>query len=302
MILDEQGAKLSKRTGAADVMQYRDAGYLPHALLNYLVRLGWSHGDQEVFSHRGDAVAVRPRATSTPRRRGWTWPSSAGSTSSTSRRTIPRRWPSILTGTCEQAGYDLAKGPKPADLVVALRERAQTLKEMAEKCGGVVPAADRRTTKRRWPSTSSRSRARAAGAMRERGWPRWRTGRRSRSTMSLQGSRRGARHRHGQDRAAAAGGDHRHAGQPGHRLDRVSVRPRGSAGPDRRGPCPHRLSTGGGAPRRARGSGGLSCGIPARIIRAWAIRMRAPIPTITSTTPTPSWPRWSAPAASADCA
>src|SRR5690606_4451057 len=50
MILDEQGAKLSKRTGAADVMQYREAGYLPHALLNYLVRLGWSHGDQEIFS------------------------------------------------------------------------------------------------------------------------------------------------------------------------------------------------------------------------------------------------------------
>src|SRR5690606_20747806 len=50
MILDEQGAKLSKRTGAADGMQYRDAGYLPHALLNYLVRLGWSHGDQEIFS------------------------------------------------------------------------------------------------------------------------------------------------------------------------------------------------------------------------------------------------------------
>nr|MBP6749772.1 glutamate--tRNA ligase [Xanthomonadaceae bacterium] len=50
MILDENGAKLSKRTGAADVMQYRDAGYLPHALLNYLVRLGWSHGDQEIFS------------------------------------------------------------------------------------------------------------------------------------------------------------------------------------------------------------------------------------------------------------
>src|SRR5436190_3784344 len=50
MILDPEGAKLSKRTGAADVMQYRDAGYLPHALLNYLVRLGWSHGDQEIFS------------------------------------------------------------------------------------------------------------------------------------------------------------------------------------------------------------------------------------------------------------
>ncbi len=50
MILDPEGAKLSKRTGAADVMQYRDAGYLPHALLNYLARLGWSHGDQEIFS------------------------------------------------------------------------------------------------------------------------------------------------------------------------------------------------------------------------------------------------------------
>ncbi|KAG1250806.1 hypothetical protein G6F65_018591 [Rhizopus arrhizus] len=46
MILDEQGAKLSKRTGAADVMQYKDAGYLPDALLSYLARLGWSHGLQ----------------------------------------------------------------------------------------------------------------------------------------------------------------------------------------------------------------------------------------------------------------
>jgi len=50
MILDPEGAKLSKRTGAADVMQYRDAGYLPHALVNYLARLGWSHGDDEIFS------------------------------------------------------------------------------------------------------------------------------------------------------------------------------------------------------------------------------------------------------------
>jgi len=52
MILDEQGAKLSKRTGAADVMQYKDAGYLPDALLSYLARLGWSHGDQELCSRQ----------------------------------------------------------------------------------------------------------------------------------------------------------------------------------------------------------------------------------------------------------
>jgi glutamyl-tRNA synthetase len=50
MILGEDGARLSKRHGAVSIMQYRDDGYLPQALLNYLVRLGWSHGDQEVFS------------------------------------------------------------------------------------------------------------------------------------------------------------------------------------------------------------------------------------------------------------
>ena len=50
MILGDDGARLSKRHGAVGVMQYRDDGYLPQALLNYLVRLGWSHGDQEIFS------------------------------------------------------------------------------------------------------------------------------------------------------------------------------------------------------------------------------------------------------------
>src|SRR5204862_1406603 len=50
MILGPDGSRLSKRHGAVSVMQYRDDGYLPEALLNYLVRLGWSHGDQEVFS------------------------------------------------------------------------------------------------------------------------------------------------------------------------------------------------------------------------------------------------------------
>src|SRR5471030_2655987 len=50
MILGPDGAKLSKRHGAVSVLQYQQEGYLPDALLNYLVRLGWSHGDQEVFS------------------------------------------------------------------------------------------------------------------------------------------------------------------------------------------------------------------------------------------------------------
>ena len=50
MINNEQGKKLSKRDGATDVMDYKALGYLPEALLNFLVRLGWSHGDQEIFS------------------------------------------------------------------------------------------------------------------------------------------------------------------------------------------------------------------------------------------------------------
>ena len=50
MILGPDGTKLSKRHGAVSVLQYRDAGFLPAALLNYLGRLGWSHGDQEIFT------------------------------------------------------------------------------------------------------------------------------------------------------------------------------------------------------------------------------------------------------------
>ncbi|ATF08575.1 glutamate--tRNA ligase [Candidatus Enterovibrio altilux] len=50
MILGDDGTKLSKRHGAVSVMQYRDEGYLPQAVLNYLIRLGWSYGDQEIFS------------------------------------------------------------------------------------------------------------------------------------------------------------------------------------------------------------------------------------------------------------
>ena len=132
MILDEQGAKLSKRTGAADVMQYRDAGYLPHALLNYLVRLGWSHGDQEVFSIAEmqslfDLADVNAKASRLDSAKlGWL-------NQQYLKSDDPEAVASHLAWHLQQAGYDLAKGPKPAELVVALRERAQTLKEIAEK-------------------------------------------------------------------------------------------------------------------------------------------------------------------------
>ena len=49
-MLNEQGEKMSKRNGAKPVTQYRDEGFLPDAMVNYLARLGWSHGDDEIFS------------------------------------------------------------------------------------------------------------------------------------------------------------------------------------------------------------------------------------------------------------
>lgn len=132
MILDPDGAKLSKRTGAADVMQYRDEGYLPHALLNYLVRLGWSHGDQEIFSIEEmqrlfDLKDVNAKASRLdPAKLGWL-----------NQQYLKNDDPNDVAKHLEwhllNEGYDLTAGPKPADVVVALRDRVQTLKEMAAR-------------------------------------------------------------------------------------------------------------------------------------------------------------------------
>lgn len=77
MILGADGKKLSKRHGAMDVMLYRDEGYLPQALLNYLVRLGWSYGDQEIFSREQmielfDIEDINPSASAfNPEKLSW---------------------------------------------------------------------------------------------------------------------------------------------------------------------------------------------------------------------------------------
>jgi len=132
MILDSEGAKLSKRTGAADVMGYRDAGYLPHALLNYLVRLGWSHGDQEIFSIEEmvrlfELHDVNPAASRLDMAKlGWL-------NQQYLKNDAPEDVGRHLEWHLRQAGYDLANGPKPADIVIALRDRVQTLKDMAER-------------------------------------------------------------------------------------------------------------------------------------------------------------------------
>ncbi|HEY0178148.1 MAG TPA: glutamate--tRNA ligase, partial [Dokdonella sp.] len=132
MILGPDVQKLSKRHGAVGVMQYRDDGFLPHALLNYLVRLGWSHGDQEIFSvaemiELFDVGDVNRSAARFDVEK-LAWLNQQYLKSDDPRAVAPH-----LEWHLRAAGVDPAAGPAPADVVVALRDRAKTLKEMAAK-------------------------------------------------------------------------------------------------------------------------------------------------------------------------
>lgn len=132
MILGPDGRKLSKRHGAVGVMQYRADGYLPQALRNYLVRLGWSRGDQEIFSLREmidwfDIAAVnRSAARFDFAKLGWL-------NQHYLKAADPHEIGRELAWHLERGGFDAASGPDPAEVVVALRERTTTLKAMAEQ-------------------------------------------------------------------------------------------------------------------------------------------------------------------------
>lgn len=130
MILGDDGKKLSKRHGAVGVMQYRDDGYLPEALLNYLVRLGWSHGDQEIFSIDEmkklfdlDAVSKSASAFNTEKLQ-WLNHHYINSLA-------PEYVATHLQWHIEQEKIDTRSGPQLAQLVTLLGERCKTLKEMA---------------------------------------------------------------------------------------------------------------------------------------------------------------------------
>jgi glutamyl-tRNA synthetase len=132
MILGSDGQKLSKRHGAVSVLQYRDDGYLPHALLNYLVRLGWSHGDQEIFS-RDEMTALfdisdvnKAAARFDTEKLKWL-------NQHYLKHDDPLEIAPHLEYNLRMQGLDPSHGPAPADVVIALRDRAQTLREMAEK-------------------------------------------------------------------------------------------------------------------------------------------------------------------------
>ncbi len=137
MILGKDGKKLSKRTNAVSVMQYREDGYLPQALLNYLVRLGWSHGDQEIFSREEMVqlfdIADVNKAASRFDTEKLDW---------LNQHYLKSEDPQALVAEFEwhlqRAGIDPSGGPAPADVIVALRDRVQTLKEMAERARDLV--------------------------------------------------------------------------------------------------------------------------------------------------------------------
>lgn len=133
MILGDDGQKLSKRNGAASVMQYRDAGYLPEALLNYLVRLGWSHGDQEIFTVEEmkklftlDAVSKSASAFNTEKLQ-WL--------NHHYINHLPPEYVAVhLSWHIHEQGFNTQNGPQLVDIVKLLGERCKTLKEMAQSC------------------------------------------------------------------------------------------------------------------------------------------------------------------------
>jgi glutamyl-tRNA synthetase len=132
MILGPDGGKLSKRHGAVSVMQYRDDGFLPHALLNYLVRLGWSHGDQEIFS-REEMIALFKIEDVNHSASRFDVEKLSWLNQHYMKNDDPAEVGAHLLWHLQQAGYDLDSGPAPADVVLALRDRVQTLKEMSAR-------------------------------------------------------------------------------------------------------------------------------------------------------------------------
>lgn len=132
MLLGPDGKRLSKRHGAVSVLQYREEGILPKALINYLVRLGWSHGDQEIFTEQEmiehfDVHNINGAPTAlNPEKLLWL------------NQHYLKTEPEIevakqLAWFMAKLGTNFDKGPNLADVVVAQRERCKTLVEMAEK-------------------------------------------------------------------------------------------------------------------------------------------------------------------------
>jgi glutamyl-tRNA synthetase len=131
MILGQDGERLSKRHGAVSVMQYRDEGYLPEALVNYLARLGWSHGDEEKFTRRQliewfDLEHIsRSPARFDPAKLAWL-------NQQYLKETDDARLGELMAPFLAASGCDAANGPPAAQVAALLRDRVSTVRELAD--------------------------------------------------------------------------------------------------------------------------------------------------------------------------
>ena len=131
MILGDDGKRLSKRHGAVSVMQYKELGFLPHALLNYLVRLGWSCGDQEIFSleemiAQFDLSHVSRGVSSFNYDKLYWLNQHYQKTDSPASVAKALEWHFI------EQGIDVTQGPALVDLVAVQAERCKTLSELCD--------------------------------------------------------------------------------------------------------------------------------------------------------------------------
>jgi len=131
MILGADKTRLSKRHGATSVMAYQEQGFLPEALVNYLARLGWSHGDQEIFS-MAELIELfslsdvgRSAGVFNPEKLLWL-------NSHYIKEEDPQRLAELVGPFLLQRGIQPEAGPDPVRVVSSLRERAKTLVELAE--------------------------------------------------------------------------------------------------------------------------------------------------------------------------
>jgi glutamyl-tRNA synthetase len=131
MILGDDGKRLSKRHGAVSVMQYRDEGYLPEALLNYLVRLGWSHGDQEIFS-RQEMIELFDLKDCNRAPSGFNTDKLIWVNQHYMKTMDPNEVAKHLAWHMADQGINVDNGPALADVVKIQADRVKTLKEMAE--------------------------------------------------------------------------------------------------------------------------------------------------------------------------
>ncbi|TDI75520.1 MAG: glutamate--tRNA ligase [Betaproteobacteria bacterium] len=131
-IMGADGERLSKRHGAVSVMQYRDDGYLPEALINYLARLGWSHGDEEIFSREQlinwfDLASVNcsPAKFNSEKLR-WI-------NQHYLKTTADDLLVELVTPLLEKKGCNVTTGPDLQKVVIILKERVSTIAELADK-------------------------------------------------------------------------------------------------------------------------------------------------------------------------